>query len=294
MRWTIALSTPFDWQGVLDYLALRAIPGVEHVDDARYRRTVSLGAHRGWLEVSRHGRTLQVRCEGLPKGSQAEVTRRVGLLFDTEFRPRVLRDCFGSDEILGAVLAKYPGVRVPGCWDGFELTVRTVAGQQVSVRGASTVVGRIGARFGTVGPELPDGLTHWFPTPEQFMVAPAAELGMPVSRGLAMLEVARSVHNGTLSFEPGVTAASDIVAWMKGFTGIKGIGPWTASYVAMRALGYRDAMPAGDLALQRAACLDPTGRLDAKELEARAEAWRPWRAYAAALLWKRYGEMQQQ
>ncbi|MEM7253489.1 MAG: AlkA N-terminal domain-containing protein [Pseudomonadota bacterium] len=287
IQWVISVAPPFDWRGILSYLRLRAIPGVEWVDERRYRRTVTLGKRAGWIDVKPYARSLEITTVGLTEADRESVTERVRALFDTRFRTQVLSDVFAEDAVMGPALRRWPGIRVPGCWDGFELTVRTIAGQQVSVQGASTVTGRIAAGHRPPGslPVLPAGLDCWFPNASVLVSTSLEALAMPRARAQAMVSVAQAVDDGTLTFEP----SADPSVWINEFTRLKGIGPWTASYVAMRALGFRDAFPAGDLALQRAA--NPAGPpLTAAELESRSRAWSPWRSYAAALLWKCYGD----
>jgi len=168
-----------------------------------------------------------------------------------------------------------PGLRVPGCWDGFELAVRAILGQQVTVKGATTLAGRLVDALGR--PFLgPRGLTHLFPKPEVLAEAKLAALGLTAARAETIRGLAREVCSGKIRFE-GIIDAEEFLGRL---CEIPGIGKWTARYVAMRALGEPDALPAGDLGLERT-----LGVGSARELEVRSQAWRPWRAYAAMYLW---------
>ena len=182
-------------------------------------------------------------------------------------------------------MKKSPGIRVPGAWDGFELAVRAILGQQVSVKAATTFAGRIAERYGERIDVPIDGLSNapdrLFPGPERLQRARLENLGVIRSRAQTIRDVARAVVNGSLSFD----LAQDVDAHRAALMSIKGIGDWTAEYVAMRALKYPDAFPASDLGLLRAFDGPANERLRSTELLARAEAWRPWRAYAALLIW---------
>jgi len=168
-----------------------------------------------------------------------------------------------------------PGLRVPGCWDGFELGVRAILGQQVTVKGATTLAGRLVKAFGRPA-STDNGLTHYFPRPEVLAEVQVESIGLPAARGEAIRAFARAVRDGQIKFE-GIV---EIEEFLKRLCEIPGIGKWTAQYVAMRALGEPDAFPTGDLGLVKALGLGV-----ARELELRSQAWRPWRAYAAMYLW---------
>ena len=225
---------PFDWNGVVNWLGARAIPGIESVEDGVYRR----GAARVWLE------------DGVVRSSRAPAAR-VRRLFDLDADPAAIHATLGSDRMLAPLLRRRPGVRVPGAWDPFELAVRAIVGQQVSVAGARTVLGRIAATHGLTAERLAEVTVE----------------GMPRKRAETIRLLANAVASG------------EIVLGRDDLTRVPGIGPWTANYIAMR-LGDRDAFPAGDLILRRRA-----GGLTERELLRRSEAWRPFRAYAAMLLW---------
>jgi AraC family transcriptional regulator of adaptative response / DNA-3-methyladenine glycosylase II len=181
----------------------------------------------------------------------------------------------------GAIPRSARGLRVPGTWDGFELAVRAILGQQVSVAGATTLMGRLTAIFGEPVPENADGFTRLSPTAERLADAGAdaiRSIGLPVARAETVHRLATLVARGELSFE----ADADVRALMRRLVEVRGIGPWTAEYIVMRALHWPDAFPASDLVLRRAA-----GNLTTAKLTKRAELWRPWRSYAAMQLWYR-------
>ena len=227
---------PFDFDGVLGWLGARAIPGVEAVEDGRYHR----GKIRVWHE------------NGAVHATGAR--RRVRRVFDLDADPAAIAQTLSRDRMLAPLLRRRPGIRVPGAWSPFELAVRAIVGQQVSVAGARTVLGRIAALHGLSAECL----------------AEAPIEGMPRKRAETIRTLARAVAARELDLDH---------AGIDALIALPGIGPWTANYIAMR-LGDADAFPAGDLILRRNA-----GDLTERELLRRAEAWRPFRAYAAMLLW---------
>ncbi len=277
-RFRLAYRPPYDWDGVLSFLAARAIPGVESVEGSRYRRTISLGGQQGAIDVSPGSGTaigLEVRFPD-PRVLLA-IVERVRRLFDLGADPAVIGEHLGADPLLREPLARHPGVRVPGAWDGFELAVRAILGQQVAVRAASTIAGRIASLFGTPAADG-NGLPRLFPTPAQIADAPLERAGVMPARAETIRGLARAVGRGTVTFGGGTDGNATVSALLA----LTGIGDWTAQYVAMRALGEPDAFPRGDLVRRRMA-----GTANARELDRRAEAWRPWRAYAVMLLWQR-------
>ncbi|HJV50292.1 MAG TPA: AlkA N-terminal domain-containing protein [Noviherbaspirillum sp.] len=285
----LAYRPPYDWPRILAYLAGRAIAGVEAVlpdaGQGSYRRSVRIGAAEGWLRVTH-----------LPQRGQLEVTAssslspvlmpllaRVRAQFDLDANPGVIEAHLRRDPLLARRIDAMPGLRVPGAFDAFELAVRAVLGQQVSVAGATTLSGRLVARFG--GPiALPfASVTHHFPGAATLASADAgdiAAIGLPRTRAQTIANLACFAAQGGLQLRPGASLA-EAVEQLKS---VRGIGDWTAHYVALRALRFPDAFPAGDLGLQKAAAADG-GRLTEKQLAAHAEAWAPWRGYAALVLW---------
>jgi len=273
---------PYNWNGMLRFLAPRATPGVEEVDSSSYRRSISLNGTHGWLEVSLdEGKDgLAVRVQFGDPRSLFLIIERVRAMFDLNADWAAIAQSLTADPVLAARMAANPGLRVPGCWNGFELAVRAILGQQITVKGATTVAGRLAKTLGRpfAGP---GGLTHLFPSTEVLADANLAGLGLTQARSETVRAFARAVLDGRIGFD-GVGDSGDFMARM---CEIPGIGKWTAQYVAMRALGEPDAFPSGDLGLLRALDLKTPG-----ELERRADAWRPWRAYATMYLWTAAGE----
>ncbi len=272
---------PFDWERILAYLSVRAIPGVEKIEAGMYRRTYRLGERTGTLEVSHQPerRALSVRIDGAGPLPVRQLVARVRRLFDLDADPAAISTALGEDPIIGPRLERAPGVRVPGAFDPFELAIRAVLGQQVSVKGATTLAGRVVQRCGTASAVTWNGLTHFFPTPEALAQADLSGLGLTGGRVLALKGLAEACASGEGLLKPAVSLEDSVARLIT----LPGIGDWTAQYVALRALGEPDAFPSGDLALRKAA-----GRgsvIAASALERMAEAWRPWRGYAALLLW---------
>ena len=274
----LGFRPPYDWKGMLEFLAPRAIPGVESVDahSGIYRRTILLNGEAGQFEVSMHhgGLALEARIQFGDSRALFLITERIRRMFDLNADWQRITARLKTDEVLATRMEVRPGLRVPGSWDGFELAVRAILGQQVTVKGASTLAGRLVRAYGKEFAGAP-GLTHLFPTPEVLANAKPS-LGLPVARAETIRALARAVCDGKISFE-GIVETEE---FLERLCEIPGIGKWTAQYVAMRALGEPDAFPAGDLGLAHALELK-----SAKEMEERARAWRPWRAYATMYLW---------
>lgn len=275
---------PYDSASLLAFLAARAVPGVESVEGGTWRRTTALGGPAGVVEArfdDARG-ALVLRLSGLRPAVALEASRRATRLFDLEADPGSIAAHLAHDPLLAPLLARRPGLRVPGAWDPFETAVRTVLGQQVSVRAARTLAARLVERFGG---ELPassarDGLSRLFPTPEALAEADVASIGLPARRGETIRALAREVAVGRLDLGP----AASLEEAEARLARIPGIGPWTTQAIALRALGEPDAFPAGDLGVRKALAaggpLPPESRVSA-----RARAWRPWRAYALFHLW---------
>ncbi|WP_457106294.1 DNA-3-methyladenine glycosylase family protein [Methylobacterium sp. P5_C11] len=274
---------PYDWAAIRAFLAKRAIPGVETVapDGSAYRRTVRVAGRFGHLTAEPGTDCLRVVLRGIDPGHAAAVAERLGRLFDCDADPAAIAGCLARDPVLAPLVAARPGLRLPGAWDPFETGCRAILGQQVSVSAAIGLAGRLVAAFGTRLPEPVGVLTHVFPTAADLVEADIAlALNMPRARGAAI----RALAAATLA-EPDLFApAESLEAALLRFTAIRGIGPWTAQYIALRALKLPDALPVGDVGLLRA-LETGTGRPSPAELLARAEAWRPFRAYAAQHLW---------
>jgi AraC family transcriptional regulator of adaptative response / DNA-3-methyladenine glycosylase II len=278
----LAFRPPLDWPGLLDFLAPRATPGVEAVAGGVYRRTISLRGVAGTVEVRAAAgephllmRVRLGRREHMPAIGQA--ARR---LFDLDTDPAPIAAHLAQSPVLAPLVARRPGLRVPGAWDGFELAVRAVLGQQVTVRGATTLAGRLVRAFGTPLERPEDGLTHLFPPPAALADADLATIGLPRARAATIRRLAAAVARGEVVLD----ASRGLEDAVERLAAVPGIGSWTAHYIAMRGLGEPDAFPAADLGLRRALA-NGAGPLAPARVTERAEAWRPWRAYAAIHLW---------
>lgn len=283
----LGYSQPFDWDGLLAFFAGRATPGVEQVVAGSYLRTVTLGGGPGVIECRLDPDRQQVLLllHGIETAHVFPAVQRVREMLDLDAPVAQVRALLQADAGVAALVDNQPGARVPGAWEGFELTVRAILGQQVSVKAATTLAGRIANRYGekTALPASLRGrgsitLGRLFPTPAKLARARFNNLGMVGSRVQTIRLLARAVINGDIDFE----TAQDPAEFCERLKTIKGIGDWTAEYVAMRVLKHPDAFPASDLGLLKALGDEVQG---AQELLRRAEKWRPWRAYAALLLW---------
>jgi len=281
----LAYRRPFDWPSLLEFFSHRAIPGVEAVQGDTYRRTLKSKDSQALVTVRPDQRDgyLSLYVRGVGTESLFEIVQRVKEVFDLDAPITEIGDTLGKDRRLRGLLRNHAGIRVPGAWDGFELIVRAILGQQISVKAATTLAGRIATRYGgrlTLQPEQSDhGLTHVFPGAERLMRARFNHIGLVRARTQTIRAVATAVVRGDIHFDP----AQDPTEFCSSLKSIKGVGEWTAQYVAMRALKYPDAFPASDLGLLKA--LSYPDRVSPVELGSRAENWRPWRAYAALLLW---------
>jgi AraC family transcriptional regulator, regulatory protein of adaptative response / DNA-3-methyladenine glycosylase II len=268
---------PYHWQGMLDFLARRCAPGVEVVEAGCYRRTISVNGHDGYFEVcpDQERNLLVVRIEVGEPQSLFFIIERIRAMFDLNADWASIVGTLRTDPALAVGVEAQPGLRVAGCWNGFELTTRAILGQQITVKSATTLAGRLVNKFGKpfCGP---NGLTHLFPTPEVLADAKLGTIGLTASRAETIRALARAVLDGGINF----AGIVDSEAFLDRLREIVGIGKWTAQYVAMRALGQTDAFPSTDLGLLRVM------NLTSSELERRSQAWSPWRAYAAMYLWR--------
>jgi AraC family transcriptional regulator of adaptative response / DNA-3-methyladenine glycosylase II len=249
---------PYDWIAFLGFIGPRAIPGLEQVHANSYRRS--------GVEISqcpgKNCLVARIRPENVK--SLRSTADQIRSLFDLRTNTFEIAAHLGKSSPLKTVVKRHPGLRVPGCWDGFELAVRAMLGQQVTVKGATTLAGRLVERFGP-------------PDAEKLAEANLTVIGIPKARAESIRGFARAVADGRIRFD-GALSSEEMIGRM---CELRGIGPWTANYVAMRALGDPDAFPASDLGLLKAA-----GLSSEKRLAEIAEAWRPWRSYAAMYLWE--------
>jgi AraC family transcriptional regulator, regulatory protein of adaptative response / DNA-3-methyladenine glycosylase II len=277
---------PFDWALQLGFLAPRCIPGVEAVEGECYRRSIALDGRHGVVEVRPVAGANQleatIRIPGV--GALGSIVHRLKRQFDLDADATAIGAQLSGDPLLAPLVAARPGLRVPGVWDPFELGVRAILGQQISVAAATVLAGRVAALYGAPllledGP-APAGLSHVFPAPAALVGADPGVLRIPRARAATIAGLAQALVR-----EPDLLAPIlPLDESVRRLCLLPGIGPWTAQYIAMRALREPDAFPAGDLGLRKAAATE-AGVPSLKELEARSSAWRPWRAYAAIHLW---------
>ena len=290
----LSYTPPYDWPAIIGFFAARAIPGVEVVEPGRYRRTIEIDGRHGTIEIAplpdRHALTATIH---VPDARAVPaIVARIRRVFDLDADIGAIDAHLAEDPVLAPLVAARPGVRVPGAWDGFELAVRAVLGQQITVSAARGLAARLVAVYGEplaldgeppagLTADAPAGLTIVFPRPSRLAQAPLADLGMPRARARALSALAAAAVANADLFERG----GDLAGAVARLRALPGIGEWTAQYIAMRALRDPDAFPAADIGLLRA-MTGPDGlRPPPAALLARAEAWRPWRAYAAQRLW---------
>ncbi len=270
----LAVRQPYDAPFMLDFLRRRAITGLEQVGTSAYSRLTAAAGGVGEVRIDL-AQPLRLSIAGAALASLSTTLGRVRRMFDVDARGDCIGAHLGRDPLLEEPSRRWPGLRVPGGWSAFEVGVRAIVGQQVSVAAATTLAGRLVRAFGVAV----EGGRYLFPAPEALAGADiAGAVGMPAERGLALARFAERVASGAIDF----SAPPEQV--VEALLATRGIGPWTAQYVAMRALGDPDAFPDGDLVVRRAMGLTP--RAPRRVVLRRAEAWRPWRAYAVMYLWR--------
>ncbi|MBX9949760.1 MAG: DNA-3-methyladenine glycosylase 2 [Candidatus Obscuribacterales bacterium] len=272
----VSYRPPFDFEGLLNFLSYRACPGVEYVQDGAYRRTASFGKHSGWLEIRQNDEknTLSIKLSNSLAPVLLSVVARCKRLMDTQADPSIIA------ATLGELSKGREGVRVPGAFYGFELALRAILGQQVSVKAASTLHGRIVRKF---------GVAIETPYPQLNRLAPPAEtladlkpddlsgMGITGSRINSILAISKAMASGALYLEPG----QDVEETCRRLKQLPGFGEWTAQYIAMRALAWPDAFLGSDLGIKKA-----LGMTQERQILAYAERWSPWRSYAGMHLWR--------
>jgi AraC family transcriptional regulator of adaptative response / DNA-3-methyladenine glycosylase II len=267
---------------MLDFLEQRAIPGVEWVAAGSYSRTIALDGVQGQISVqAAAGNALRASIRISKLATLPNIIARLRRQFDLAADPLSIAAHLETDPLLAPLLKQRPGLRVPGAWDGFELAIRAVLGQQITVVAAIRLAGRLVAAYGQPLREPGPHLTHLFPTPAVLAQADLAALGMPRSRAATLSRVAAAAVADPDLFG----ARCDLEQAIQKLRSIRGVGEWTAQYIALRQLREPDAFPAADIGLMRALTDDAGQRPSAPQLLARAQAWRPWRAYAAQHLW---------
>jgi AraC family transcriptional regulator of adaptative response / DNA-3-methyladenine glycosylase II len=273
---------PYDWTGVLEFLRLRTLKGVEWVTEDGYWRTVHLGEHRGWISV-RHApekNALLFEFSHSLTPILAPLIGRIRGLFDVNARPDLIAQQLRKEPLLKKSVNKNKGLRVPGAFDSFELAVRAILGQQVTVKAATTLAGRFVDAFGEkIDTPFPE-LTRVSPTPKRLAKATVddiASLGIVSARAKCIIAIAKAFDSGELHLTTG-EHPDDVI---KQLVALPGIGPWTAHYIAMRALRWPDAFPKEDIVIR-----NKLGGISAKQADERSQAWRPWRSYAVLHLWR--------
>ncbi len=278
----LAYQPPYDWAAMLGFLSVRAISGMEIVEAGVYRRSIRMDGLCGWISVAPgEGDWLDVDVEFASLSALPEIERRLRNMFDLDAQPQLINPQLATDPLMAQLVAARPGLRVPGTWDGLELAIRAVLGQQITVVAAIRLAGKLVAQYGQPLQTPHAGITHVFPTPEVLAAADLATLGMPKARGRTLSGVARALLDDSQLFEPKASLKEGVACLMA----LPGIGDWTAQYIAMRQMREADAFASGDVGLINALVALEGSPVSARQLSARAEAWRPLRAYAAQHLW---------
>ncbi len=277
---------PYDWDSMLSFLRARAIPGVELVDSDRYLRTVEVDGASGSIEVTHlpTRQSLAVNILFPDVRLLPTIVARVRRLFDLGADIETIDDHLSGDPTLALLVAQRPGLRAPGGWDGFETAVRAVLGQQITVVAARRLAGQLVALHGRPVPKfflIHPALSHAFPAPKRLASASSIGLGMPAARSAALKAVAEAALADPNLFRP-FGSIDETVARLRT---IRGIGEWTAQYIALRAIREMDAFPATDIGILRNLASMDGEKSTPADLLSRAESWRPWRAYAAQHLW---------
>ncbi len=279
----LAYRPPFDWPALLNYFRTRAIVGVEKVENEVYSRSFYLNGHQGWLSLQNASKLNSIRMEVHSSNLKClmQIVWRVRRMFDLDANPLKLNSFFRTDSILGPTWLRHSGIRVPVAWHAFEFAVRAIVGQLLSIVVATKLMGRIADAFSKdLSLPAPKGIEKVFPNPAVLQTADMRSCGLTRNKAAAIASLAREVNNGTLDLE----MTTNLDTFIKQCVAIKGIGEWTAQTIAMRGLGDPDAFPASDLGIVKTFS-DDGQPLKPTQIHNMAEHWRPWRAYAAMLLW---------
>ncbi len=297
LRLKLAFRDPYDFAALLGFFEARAIPGVECVEEQSYRRSVCVdgpsGYVRGYISVRRASDKPELLLTLSPQlaAHSLQLSEVVRSLFDLRADPKTFASHLATQAALRPLVRKHPGVRLPGCYQLFELAVRALLGQHISVKAATTLSGRLVARYGeplASDEGFPPGLTHLFPRAERLQRARVETIGLPRARAQCLRDLSRCFAEGRIDHK---SSAEELRAVL---LSIRGIGPWTAAYVSMRSGNDPDALPAGDLVLRRSAAELYRRAMSEAQLRDLAQAWTPWRSYAAMLLWRHDAERHEQ
>lgn len=277
---------PWSWTQFQQHFALRRLPGIEQLTTDSYCRSFRLGARSGWFRLRPLPGALELELSPSTQDLAPQLAPRIRRMFDLDSEPAAIALHLGRDPLLQDLLSRFPGLRLPVAYCPFEQGVRTIIGQQVTVKAAVTIAGRLVERLGEpLAEALDDGPQRLFPLPQAIADDPLPGIGMPGKRVDTLRRFAQAVADGSLE----LTLADGVEALVERLCALPGIGRWTAEYIALRAFGQPDAFPTADLGLLKSP-LWGAGGISAKELAKRAEQWRPWRAYAAVYLWQSYAE----
>jgi DNA-3-methyladenine glycosylase II len=280
MRLLLAYQPPYDWAAMLQFLSARAVAGMEIVTDGVYSRSIGFNGVHGTFSIGpAGGDALELTLDFAQESAVPEIVARVRRMFDLDADLPSIHRQLKRDPLMARLMAERPGLRVPGAWDGLELAIRAVLGQQITVGAAIRLAGKLVAQYGAPFSSPLAGLSHVFPEPVVLAQADLARLGMPKSRGRTLSGVAQALLDDSLLFAPGREGG------VARLLALHGIGGWTAQYIALRQLREADAFPSGDVGLIKALAALEQRPVTARELLLRAEAWRPCRGYAAQLLW---------
>lgn len=292
----LAFRPPFDFAASLEFLRQRCLAGIERVTASGYERAIGSTQAPAWLRVSAWpgaASALALQLHGVPATGLQATVRHVRRMFDLDADPARIGTTLAADPALRPLLRARPGLRLVSGWDGFEIAVRAVIGQQVSVAAARTITGRLLARHGRPLPDaagtMPGGFSHLFPEAATLADADLSGLGLTGRRIATVQALARALAGGRLALAADA-GAGGLQRFIADWTALPGIGDWTANYIALRALAHPDAFPAGDLILRRQLAGDPTPLSEAG-VRRLADAWRPWRAYAVIHLWRQAAAM---
>lgn len=280
MRLLLAYQPPYDWPALLGFLSARAIVGLETVVEGVYSRSIDLhGVHGTFSIQPAASDALELTLDFPDPGTVPEIVARLRRMFDLDADLSTIHRHLAVDPLMARLIAERPGLRVPGAWDGLELAIRAVLGQQISVVAAIRLAGKLLAQYGVPLSSPQPGLSHVFPTAGVLAGADLATLGMPKSRGRTLSGVAQALLDDPRLFESGREGG------VARLLALHGIGDWTAQYIALRQLREMDGFPNGDVGLINALAAQEGGPVTARQLLLRAEGWRPYRGYAAQLLW---------
>ncbi|WP_095193188.1 DNA-3-methyladenine glycosylase [Pseudomonas sp. Irchel 3A7] len=280
MKLLLAFQPPYDWPAMLGFLSARAIAGMEEVIDGVYSRSIGLKGVHGSLSIKQAtADSLELALDFPDPTAVPEIVARVRRMFDLDADLSRIHRHLAVDPLLARLIAERPGLRVPGTWDGLELAIRAVLGQQITVGAAIKLAGKLVAQYGVPLTSPRGGVSHVFPEAAVLAAADLATLGMPKSRGRTLSGVAQALLDDPLLFEPGREGG------VARLLALYGIGDWTAQYIALRQLREMDGFPTGDVGLINALAALEGEAVTARQLLMRAEGWRPFRGYAAQLLW---------